>query len=84
MSTATPNDNAAARYTNAIPVGDEILYGADAIATFLLGDRKLRRRIYDLVEEHLLPVFRIGANICARKSVLLRWIEAQERNNGAR
>jgi len=26
-------------------------------------------------------VFRIGVNICARKSVLLEWIASQERGN---
>lgn len=57
----------------------DLLYGADEIATFLFGDRKHRRRLYRKIAKKNLPVFRIGHSICARKSVLLAWIEAQER-----
>jgi hypothetical protein len=57
----------------------DILYGADGIAEFLYGDRKLRRKVYNLVETARLPHFRLGAVICARRSVLLHWIQAQER-----
>ena len=62
---------------DALFAGD-ILYGADAIAAFLFGDAKLRRRVYNLVEKKALPVFRIGASVCARKSVLLAFIAEQE------
>ena len=58
-------------------VGD-ILYGADGIAEFLYGESKQRRKVYNLVETERLPHFRLGSMICARKSVLLAWIEAQE------
>ncbi len=57
----------------------DILHGADAVAEFLYGDRKSRRKVYHLVENANLPVFRLGVNICARKSVLLEWIGRQER-----
>jgi hypothetical protein len=63
------------------PVGSlagDILYGADGIAEFLYGDGKLRRKVYNLVETARLPHFRLGAVICARKSVLLSWIAEQE------
>jgi hypothetical protein len=60
----------------------DILHGADGIAEFLYGDRKLRRKIYNLVETARLPHFRLGAVICARRSVLLDWIQAQERALG--
>jgi hypothetical protein len=56
----------------------DILYGADGIAEFLYGDRKLRRKVYNLVETARLPHFRLGAAICARRSVLLAWIKTQE------
>lgn len=56
----------------------DILYGADGIAAFLYGDGKLRRKVYNLVETARLPHFRLGAAICARKSVLLSWIGNQE------
>jgi hypothetical protein len=63
------------------PIADDILYGAEEIASFLFGDRKFRRRVYSLVDGNELPVFRMGMNICGRKSVLLEWIAAQERAN---
>jgi hypothetical protein len=56
----------------------DILHGADAIAEYVFGDRKSRRKVYNLVETGQLPIFRLGANICARKSVLLDWIARQE------
>jgi hypothetical protein len=56
----------------------DILYGADGIAEFLYGDGKLRRKVYNLVATERLPHFRLGAVICARKSVLLSWIAKQE------
>jgi hypothetical protein len=60
------------------PIAGDILYGADEIALYLFGDPKHRRRVYNLVQGNGLPVFRVGVNICARKSVLLAWIAAQE------
>jgi excisionase family DNA binding protein len=59
-------------------IAGDILYGADAIAAFLFGTKGGRRTVYNLVQNKQLPHFRVGANICARKSVLLAWIEAQE------
>lgn len=54
---------------------DDILHGAEEIATFLRLDK---RAAYHAVAQGHLPVFRIGAKICARKSTLLTWIESQE------
>jgi hypothetical protein len=59
-------------------LADDILEGADAIAEFLFGSKEDRRRIYYLAESSKLPVFRFGAVLCARKSVLLKYITAQE------
>jgi hypothetical protein len=59
-------------------LGDDILRGADGIAAFLYGNAKHRRKVYNLVETNRLPHFRLGAVICARKSVLHSWIMAQE------
>jgi hypothetical protein len=61
--------------------GDELLRGADEIGLFMFGKRGLRRKVYHLVATSRLPVFRLGSMICARKSVLLRWIAAQERTH---
>jgi hypothetical protein len=52
-----------ARYkTSAGHIAGDMLYGAEAIAEFLFGDRKHRRRVYNLVDAKGLPVFRIGIN----------------------
>ena len=56
----------------------DLLWGADAIAEFVLGDRGRRRQVYHLVQENRLPVFRMGTVICARRSTLIRWVESQE------
>jgi hypothetical protein len=56
----------------------DMLRGADAIADFLYGDSALRRKVYHLVATSHLPVFKLGSMICARKSVLLKWVEDQE------
>jgi len=62
------------------PLAGDILHGAHAIAEFLYGDRKFRRKVYHLVECGLIPFFKLGSNVCARKSVLLEWIGEQERH----
>ncbi len=67
--------------TAAPVLSSDTLRGANEIAAFLYGDRKFRRRVYSLVNRGGLPVFRIGVNICARRTVLLEWIAAQERGN---
>ena len=59
-------------------LSDDLLYGADAIAEFMFGDRNRRRQIYHLVQNGRLPVFKLGATLCARRSTLIAWIEAQE------
>jgi hypothetical protein len=59
-------------------LADDLLRGADEIAEFIFGKRGGRRKIYYLAETSHLPVFRLGAVLCARRSVLLRWISGQE------
>jgi hypothetical protein len=56
----------------------DLLRGADAIAEFIFGARGSRRKIYYLAETSHLPVFRLGSVLCARRSVLMRWISGQE------
>lgn len=56
----------------------DILTGARAIGEFLnLEEGTVRRN----VRNRLLPTYRVGTTICARKSTLLAWISAQEREN---
>jgi hypothetical protein len=60
---------------------DDLLRGADEIAEFLFGDRAKRRKVYHLATLRL-PVFRLGGSmLCARKSVLLKFVEDQERRD---
>ena len=59
-------------------LADDILEGAEAIAEFLFGSPEFRRKIYYLAECSKLPIFRLGSVLCARKSVLLRFISGQE------
>jgi len=61
-------------------IGDDLLHGAEAIAVFVFGNEKHRRKVYYYAGDAKmrLPVFRIGNVICARKSTLIEWIEAQE------
>ena len=56
----------------------DLLCGADAIAEFLFGDRRQRRKVYHLAETTRFPVFRLGSKLCARRSVLVGWIAEQE------
>ena len=61
-------------------LGDDLLHGADAIARFMFGDAKHRRKVYYLTGEATkgLPHFKMGSLICARKSTILNWIAEQE------
>ena len=71
----TPNDPSK---NPSLPLADDLLRGADAIAGFIFGSRGSRRKIYYLAETSHLPVFRLGSLLCARRSVLMRWIAGQE------
>ena len=57
----------------------DLLEGAAEISLFLFGTREKRRKVYHLAASSRLPVFKLGAEICARRSVLLTWIQEQER-----
>lgn len=46
---------------------------------FCGGDAKKKRRVYHLAESGLLPVFRLGQLVQARKSTLVAHIENEER-----
>ena len=66
--------------THEVTLGDDLLHGADAIAKFMFGDVKHRRKVYYLTGEATkgLPHFKMGSLICARKSTILTWIAEQE------
>lgn len=56
-------------------LSDDLLDGAHEIAAFL---GITSRRVYHLAQSRRLPVFRMGAKLCARKSRLIQHIEEQE------
>lgn len=56
-------------------LADDVLKGADEIATFI-GEG--RRAVYHAIKKGTIPTYRIGENIRARKSTLLAWIASQE------
>jgi hypothetical protein len=65
-------------------LADDLLEGAEAIATFMYGDPRLVRSVYrlstEVSTEHRAPFFKMGNNtLCARKSTLLAWITAKEK-----
>jgi hypothetical protein len=59
-------------------LADDLLIGAASIAGFIFGSERERRRVYWLIERGALPIFRLGQIICARKSTLVRAVEARE------
>jgi len=60
-------------------LADDLLRGADEIADYLFGEPVQRRKVYYLAETSRFPVFRLGARLCARRSVLKEWIASQEK-----
>jgi hypothetical protein len=69
-------------------IADDLLRGGAAIAEEVFGDPKERRAVYRLAgavpEEDRLPVFRMGAVLCARKSTLAEWFQAREAKGAVR
>jgi hypothetical protein len=59
-------------------LADDLLIGAEQIAQFVFGDRKMRRRIYHLLSSSRMPHARLGGRLCVRKSAILQWLIAQE------
>lgn len=53
----------------------DLLTGADQIAAFMGWSR---RQIYHAVAKKSIPSFKVGDMVCARKSKIIAFIEAQE------
>lgn len=53
----------------------DLLMGADTIAKFL---GISRRQTYRLVYDGLLPSFKLGGTVSARRSSLTKWLAEQE------
>ena len=61
-------------------LSDDLLHGASEIATFL---NTSPRRVYNLAQQRVLPVFHLGAKLCSRRSTLTRYIEQLESDETA-
>lgn len=59
-------------------LSDDLLVSAAQIAKYLFGESSQRRKVYHLAAKGGLPVFRMGGHLCARRSIILAWITAQE------
>lgn len=77
--------NEAASQASIPTLGDDLIYGAPGIATFMFGNCEPRnlRRIYHLssevAPEHRIPIFKIGKRgIAIRKSTLLKYIAKRD------
>lgn len=53
----------------------DLLMGADAIAGYL---GVTRRQVYRLVYDEIIPSFKLGGTVAARRSSLTKWMEALE------
>ena len=60
---------------------EPMIRGGAAIAEYVFGDRRYRRRVYHLVETSKFPVVRVGATLCLRPSTYQKWLESQEPRN---
>jgi hypothetical protein len=63
-----------------LPLAQDLMSGAGAIAQFMFGDdaEANRRKVYHAADKLGLPCFKIGGTLCARRSTILSWIERQE------
>ena len=78
QSVALPKDLIEAIAQNHRPLADDILIGAEAIRQYL--GLKNRRQVYYLVgASRWVPVWRLSGKLCALKSDLRGWINAQVR-----
>jgi hypothetical protein len=58
--------------------GERIILGAAAIAEYIFGDPRLRRKVYYLAEFTKVPIWRLGAQLCLRPATYENWIVQQE------
>ena len=63
---------------SSVKSSEAMIRGAAAIAEYMFGDRRFRRRVYHLVQTSRIPIARIGSTLCLRPSTYQKWIESQE------
>jgi len=74
---ATPIHSTATILVNEA-LADDVLRGAEATADFLYGGATQWRKVYHLAGTSRLPIFRLGSVLCARRTVLMHWINEPE------
>jgi hypothetical protein len=57
---------------------ERIILGAAAIAAYIFGDPRHRRKVYYLAEYTRFPVWRLGSKLCLRPATYETWIAEQE------
>jgi hypothetical protein len=65
-------------------LANDLLFGADAIAEFLFGNREKRRRVYHLNATGQLPLGKMGETLIGRKSTLIKHVAKGERTAAAK
>lgn len=59
-------------------VDGDVLRGAAEISRYMFGNAQQRRQIYHLYERGLLPGFKLGNTLYARRSTIDHWLTAKE------
>lgn len=73
---AEPDAEKRRRHGSDVSEDTDLLYGVAQIAKYLgLREKQARNRC----DRGEVPTFKLGGTVCARKSTILNWIEAQER-----
>lgn len=57
------------------PISADLLMGAPAIAKFL---GVSQRQVYRLTYDGIMPHFKLGGTVAARKSSIVKWMESIE------
>lgn len=54
----------------------DLLIGAKAVADAL---GITRRQVFHMIEKKMIPTFRLGSSVAARRSTLSKWLEEHEK-----
>ncbi len=58
------------------PISGDLLFGAKAIASFL---GISARQVYRLIYDDVIPSFKLGGTVAARRSSLQKWMDGLEK-----
>lgn len=66
-------------HQNRDDLSGDLLYGAAAIARFLFGSEKDRRKVYGLADSAAIPTFKLNGVACGRRTSIASRILERER-----